>query len=146
MAKYRVTQKKVFRPKRNADGAMVETEVPVNEIIEIEGKLPAFLIGKVRAEAVAVTNPAEGALPGPEALISASGSTAGSSAAERQSILAEVAVTLDDSAFTANGSPATADINDMLVEGVPHFTAQERDSLWPGIADAVRARREAAGE
>ncbi|MCA0961157.1 hypothetical protein [Salipiger bermudensis] len=102
----------------------------VGDVVEFEGeKVPGFLLnkGRVLTERVAVTNPATGAVQ--------------DSAQERQALLAEAAKVLDDEHFSAEGVPDVREINALLDEGVAKFSAAERDQLWPGIADAVKADR-----
>lgn len=73
----------------------------------------------------AVTNPAEGAMPG-----------AGESGAERQARLKELVGGLSEGDFIASGAPDVGKINELLNEGEKPFTAAERDQLWPGIKPA----------
>ncbi|WP_343502130.1 hypothetical protein [Alloyangia pacifica] len=102
----------------------------VGDVVEFEGeKVPGFLLnkGRVLTERVAVTNPATGAVQ--------------ESAQERQALLAEAAKALDAEHFTAGGVPDVKAVNALLDEGVAKFSAAERDQLWPGIAEAVKADR-----
>lgn len=106
-------------------------------VIEIDGdRIPGSLVGKCRVigdepERVAVTNPADGAVQEPFE----------PSAQERQTLLGEAAKLLDDDQFSADGVPDVRAINALLDYGAKKFTASERDHLWPGIADAVKAAR-----
>lgn len=120
---------KVEITERGANG------LAVGAIVEIEGEtVPGWLIGKCRivedAPRVAVTNPAEGAVIDPDP-----------SAQERQTLLGEAAKIIAADAFTEDGRPDVRAINAELADEVKPFTAAERDALWPGIADAVKAAR-----
>lgn len=107
----------------------------VGDVLGLPGdQVPGWLAGKVRllddAPRVAVTNPAEDPVVDPQL-----------SAQERQAILGEVAARLNADDFGTNGVPDVRAINRALSDGVEKFSAGERDQLWPGIADAVMARR-----
>lgn len=107
----------------------------VGDVIEVEGGMPGYLVGKVRLvggkNRVAVTNPAKGAamdqIP--------------QSAQERQGILADLAMTLDAEDFMDDGRPDVRAINAGLQDGQGKFTAAERDQLWPGVAADVISER-----
>lgn len=79
---------------------------------------PTDWVGRYRviadnpAKPVAVTNPAQGALP------------------DRASRLKELSESLTDEDFIASGAPDVHKINDLLGEGEKPFTAAERDKLW----------------
>lgn len=62
---------------------------------------------------------------------------------ERHTILKAAALQLEDSDFTAAGTPDVGKVNAKVGEGVPFFSAAERDALWPDIVDAYNAEREA---
>lgn len=106
----------------------------VGDIVEIDGDtIPGWLIGKCRRvdePRVAVTNPAEGAVTDPQP-----------SAQERQTLLGEAAKVIEADDFLPDGRPDVRAINAWLTEEAKPFTAAERDALWPGIADAVKAAR-----
>lgn len=108
-------------------------EIPVGEIVEVEGdKIPAYLVGKCRPlDQVAVTNPADGAIP----------IDANPSAAERQELLKLAALEIEDGDFTADGRPDVRALNDLLTDDAQPFTADERDTLWPGVKEEVMAAR-----
>lgn len=78
----------------------------------------------------AVTNPADGAVQEPQGIDT-----------DRQALLAEAAKLLDSDHFKDSGMPDVREINGLLSDDAPKFTAAERDKLWPGIADAVKAAR-----
>lgn len=110
----------------------------VGEIVDLgEGQIPSYLVGKCRAigtERTAVTNPAEGAVQQTVEPVQ--------SAQERQQLLGEAAKVIEAESFLNDGRPDVRAINDLLDQGVKHFDAAERDQLWPGVADAVKAARE----
>lgn len=108
-------------------------EIPVGEIVEVEGdKIPAYLVGKCRPlDQVAVTNPADGAIP----------IDPNPSAAERQELLKLAALEIEDGDFTADGRPDVRALNDLLTDDAQPFTADERDTLWPGVKEEVMAAR-----
>lgn len=128
--KFEITQKGVY------DGN--EKRIPVGTIVEIKGdEVPRNLVNKGRvvgsnAKRVAVTNPASNPVQTP-----ASGS-------ERQALLAETAAILEDDEFLKDGKPDVAAVNAQLEEDEEPFTAKERDDLWPGVADQVKATRDAS--
>lgn len=108
----------------------------VGTTMEIMGDtLPKHMAGKARVleerRRVQVTNPAKGAV------------APGMSAQERQTLLGEAAKLLDDDDFSAAGMPDVRALNRELTDDAKPFTADERNQLWPGIADAVMAAREA---
>lgn len=112
-----------------------EGPMPVGTVVEIEGDtVPGWLVNKAAPVGrVAVTNPAEGAIPG------ATGPEP--SAQERQELLGEAAKLIDADGFLPDGRPDVRAINAELTDDAKPFTAAERDDLWPGIADAVKAAR-----
>lgn len=117
---------------RDAEGKAI----PVGATVEIKGeKVPGYLVNKCRPLGkIAVTNPAENAIPG-------------ASAQERQQILGEIAVNdLSDDDFGEDGIPDVRPINKHLPQGASRFTAAERDQIWPGIAEAVMEQRTAPAE
>lgn len=108
----------------------------VGSIVEIEGPLAGWLVGKARPlsgqERVAVTNPAEGATMDPMP----------ASAQERQALLADLAMFIEATDFMDDGRPDVRAINAGLPEGQAKFTAAERDQLWPGVSADVMAARD----
>lgn len=129
--KVEITEKGVF-----ANGEPVE----VGTTIDVKGnEIPSFLVNKCRvvsqpkpAKAKAVTNPAKG---------SAKDLTPAPSAQERQGAMKEAALKLDADGFNDDGAPDVRALNEAKGDGVDDFTAAERDQLWPGISDAVKAER-----
>jgi len=121
-----ITQKGAHGP----DGPLA-----VGDVLDLPGDaIPAWLKGKARVLAdevrTAVTNPAASAVQEPQA-----------SGQDRQTVLGEIAVAIDAEGFGSDGVPDVRAINRALPESAAKFTAGERDQLWPGIADAVMARR-----
>lgn len=111
--------------------------IPVGTEIRIEGDaVPAWLankgrvIGKTKGK-TAVTNPAKDPVQQP------------ASGAERQELLKLAASVIAVEAFLDDGRPDVRAINAELTGDAEPFTAEERDQLWPGIADAVKAERDA---
>lgn len=126
--KYEVTEKGVNGP---------EGRIEKGDTVEVEGDLPGYLVGKCRPVGgkTAVTNPAKDAVQQ---------SMAEPSAQERQQILGEISVNdLAGDDFNDEGVPDVRKVNENLPEGAKKFSAGERDQLWPGIAEAVKAGREA---
>lgn len=122
--KYEITQKGAHGPKGAHE---------VGEIIDIDGPIPGYLVGKCRkvgdAGKTAVTNPADGAVVQPPA--------------DRSDLMAEACKILDDDDFNDDGVPDVRAINGMLSDDATKFTAAERDAIWADIADAVTAARAA---
>lgn len=107
-------------------------EIAKGTQITLEGDvLPGWLVGKAQVVAAsakaktAVTNPKKGAIKDPAP-----------SAAERQAIMKEAAAHLTEEEFIEGGFPEVNALNKHLPEGTESFTADERDQLWPGIAEA----------
>ncbi len=124
--KFEITQKGVYDQKGKP--------IPVGTEIDVDGeKVPAWLVNKgspMKSKGkTAVTNPAKGALP--------------QSGAERQELMKLASSVIEDSGFLSDGRPDVRAINAELTSEAEPFTAEERDQIWPGIADAVKAEREA---
>ena len=129
--KVEITEKGVYDTKGKA--------IAVGEVLDIDNtSLPKWLAGKarqIRDAAVAVTNPAEGGAVVTEL-----------DAATRQAILKAAAIQIGAEGFNGDGKPDVRSINRELAEGVVEFTAEERDTLWPGIAADVTAEVTSSSE
>lgn len=127
--KFEITEKGVYDDQGK--------RVPVGTVVELDGEeLPAALKNKGRVfatAAVAVTNPAEGALQ-----------HSVQSGTDRQALLKAAAVQIGADGFLEDGRPDVRAINAELTDAAAPFTAAERDQLWPAVADAVKTEREAS--
>ncbi len=109
-----------------ADGA-----VPIGTVFDIKGsKMPKGWEGLCQAVDDA---PAEGATP----------LTNPASGDVRTKLLSLAATEIDEKDFLADGRPDVRALNDELRDDVQKFTAEERDSLWPLVAEEVKAARQA---
>lgn len=108
-------------------------ELKVGSEVNVKGdEMPGWLVGKAREVAggkVAVTNPKKNPVK-PQA-----------SGQERQALMKDAATVLKAEDFTEAGLPDVRALNAMLTKDAEPFTAEERDQLWPGIADDVKAAR-----
>lgn len=131
---------KVRITEKGAHGANGE-RLSVGQEFEVKGDImPGYLVGKAKViskgRRAAVTNPAQGAAqqatdPQP-------------SAQERQHLLGEITANdLADDDFNGEGVPDVRKVNDHVPDGSERFSADERNQLWPGIADTVKAARDA---
>ncbi|MGR3574022.1 MAG: hypothetical protein ACU0CF_04705 [Sagittula sp.] len=120
---------KIKITKRGVYGAA--GEIPVGTEVDVKEEPKAWagryeVISGAKTKA-AVTNPKKGAVQDIDT--------------DRQAIMAEAAKVLKKDEFVADGRPDVHALNAMLGENVEKFTAEERDALWPGIADDVKAAR-----
>lgn len=128
--KLEITQKGAHGP----DGK----EHAVGDVVKIEGDaVPGYLVGKARkiidgAPKAAITNPANDQVQ--QVTVDP----------DRAALMGEACKVIDANRFTKEGVPDVRAINAQLAEGVPEFTAAERDAIWPDLKDAVMAAREAA--
>lgn len=120
--KLKITRKGVF------DGPK---ELPVGHVVETKGEtIPASLLNKcidlgaedTQADAVDPVGPTP------------------ASAAERQTLLKTVAISLPDDDFNKDGKPKLSAVNAEVEE---KFDAEEIATLWAGISGTVEAERAA---
>ncbi|QBX34597.1 hypothetical protein E4191_07640 [Paracoccus liaowanqingii] len=111
-------------------------QIPVGTQVTVKGDtVPGYLLNKGRVIGetegkTPVTNPAQDA-------------QASQSGPDRQELLKMAATVIDPAGFLADGRPDVRAINAELIDDAAPFTAEERDTLWPGIAAAVAADRQA---